>query len=100
MVVFCGGHRSVAPEGKNIGGQAPASAFTVAKRLLAGITLTVSQTGQLRAIDHKYQQSLYTMLQGATRAPTDAERSHLDQVAADEIMKMLTPGQRAELGAV
>ena len=80
------------------GAQPPASAFTVAERLLAGITLTVSQAGQLRAIDHKYQQSLYAILGGARRAPTDAERSKLDDVAAADIMKMLTAEQRARLG--
>ena len=88
----------MASEGESSGARSPASAFTVAERLLAGITLTVSQTGQLRAIDHKYQQSLYTMLEGARRAPTDAERSQLDDVAAHDIMLMLTAEQRARLG--
>jgi len=73
----------------------PASAFTVAERLLAGIPLTVSQSGRLRAIDHKYQQALYTMLAGARRPPTAAERSQLDDMAARDIMEMLTPEQRA-----
>lgn len=89
----------MASEGERIGPPSPAGAFTVAARLLAGITLTVSQTSQLRAIDHKYQQSLYTMLEGAHRAPTDAERSQLDDSAAREIMKMLTAEQRRGLEA-
>lgn len=88
----------MASEGEESGARSPASAFTVAQRLIAGITLTVGQTAQLRAIDHKYQQSLYTMLEGARRAPTDAERSRLDAVAADDIMQMLTAEQRARLG--
>jgi Spy/CpxP family protein refolding chaperone len=65
--------------------------------MLGDITLTASQTAQLRAIDHKYQQCLYTMLEGARRAPTDAERSQLDDVAARDIMKMLTSEQRGRL---
>ena len=88
----------MASEGGSNGARSPASAFTVAERLLAGIALTVSQTGQLRAIDHKYQQSLYTMLGGAHRAPTDAERSQLDDVATRDILLMLTAEQRARLG--
>jgi hypothetical protein len=66
----------------------------VAARLLGSLALTPGQTAQLRAIDHQYQQSLYTMLQGAHRAPTDAERSQLDDRAAREIMGMLTGEQR------
>ena len=87
----------MASEGESIGPRSPASAFTVARRLLADISLTVSQTGQLRAIDHEYQQSLYAMLDGARRAPTDAERSQLDDAAAHDIMKMLTGEQRRGL---
>jgi hypothetical protein len=75
----------------------PAGAFSVAARLLNGMTLTPGQTAQLRAIDHKYQQSLYTLLQAAPRAPTDAERAQLDDTAAREIMEMLTPEQRTRL---
>ena len=86
-------------ERESTGPQPSASAFAVARRVLAGITLSVGQTGQLRAIDHKYQQSLYTMLEGARRAPTDAERSLLDDSAADDIMKMLTAEQRRALEA-
>jgi Spy/CpxP family protein refolding chaperone len=70
----------------------------VARRLLASLALTPGQSAQLRAIDHKYQQSLYNMLQGADRAPTDAERAGLDDCAAREIMNMLTPEQRNRLG--
>jgi Spy/CpxP family protein refolding chaperone len=70
----------------------------VAKRLLASLALTPGQTAQLRAIDHKYQQSLYTMLQGDSRPPTNAERAQLDDCAAREIMNMLTPEQRNRVG--
>ena len=78
--------------------RSPASAFSVAEHLLGRLTLTPGQTAQLRAIDHKYQQSLYTMLSGARRAPTEAERSQLDAMAARAIIEMLTPEQRATLG--
>ncbi len=79
------------------GSRSPAGAFSVAERLLNRVTLTAGQTAQLRAIDHKYQQSLYTMLQGALRAPTAAERAQLDDIAAREIMEMLTTEQRTRL---
>lgn len=75
----------------------PASAFSLAQRLLGRVILTPGQIAHLRAIDHKYQQSLYTMLRGARRAPTEAERSQLDGTAAREIMEMLTPEQRTRL---
>ena len=89
----------MASEGEGISQRSPASAFTVAERLLAGITLTVYQTAQLRAIDHTYQQSLFRMLAGARRAPTAAEQSQLDEVAARDIMNMLTAEQRRCLDA-
>jgi len=79
------------------GSRGPASAFSVASRILNPVTLTAGQMAQLRAIDHKYQQSLYTMLNGARRAPTEAERSQLDDAAARQIMEMLTPEQRSRL---
>jgi Spy/CpxP family protein refolding chaperone len=79
---------------ERFGAESPASAFSVAERLLDGVTLTPSQIAQLRAIDHKYQQSLYSMLHGARRAPTEAERSQLDDTAVRDIMEMLTPEQR------
>jgi len=75
--------------------RAPASAYSVAARILERITLTPSQTAKMRAIDHKYQQALYAMLGGADRAPTALERARLDDEAEREIMEMLTDEQRA-----
>ena len=75
----------------------PASAFSVAERLLGRVTLTTGQIAHLRAIDHKYQQSLYAMLDGARRAPTATERLQLDGAAAREIMEILTPEQRTRV---
>ena len=74
--------------------RAPHGAYTVAKRLLGDLALTPQQSGQLRAIDHKYQQALFAVLHGADRPPTIAETSPLDEMAAREIREMLTPEQR------
>ena len=75
----------------------PTGAFTVAARMLRNVTLTTQQSGQLRAIDRKYQQALFTLLDGAQRPPTVAERSQLDEMAARDILEMLTPEQRLQI---
>ena len=75
------------------------SAFTVAKRMLGDLTLSPPQLAQLRAIDRKYQQALFTLLDGAQRAPTTAEILPLDEMAARDILAMLTPEQLAALPA-
>jgi hypothetical protein len=49
---------------------------------------------QLRAIDRKYQQALFTLLNGADRPPTSAEIAQLDEIARRDILDMLTPDQR------
>jgi hypothetical protein len=77
------------PDEEINGSPAPANAFSVAQKLLGSLALTPGQMAQLRAIDHEYQQSLYMMLQGARRAPTDAERAQLDERAAREITELL-----------
>ncbi|HEY2853256.1 MAG TPA: hypothetical protein VGJ18_10445 [Gemmatimonadaceae bacterium] len=87
----------MAADDESSGSRSPASAFSVAERILNRMTLTPGQTAQLRAIDHKYQQSLFTMLHGDRRAPTEAERSQLDDTAAREIIDMLTTEQRRRL---
>jgi hypothetical protein len=87
----------VTPDREATGSRPPANAFSVAEKLLGSLSLTPGQMAQLRAIDHKYQQSLYTMLQGAIRAPTEAERSQLDATAAREIMDILAAEQRTQL---
>ena len=68
----------------------PASAFTVAARMCGIATLSPRQMTQLRAIDRKYQQALFAMLNGAQRAPTSAEIAALDDMAARDIVEMLT----------
>ena len=83
------------------------TAFTVAKALLGDLSLTVGQLTQLRAIDHKYQQRLYTLLHAEERggraiagqtAPTSAEIAELDRLAETDILDMLTPEQRMRIG--
>ena len=77
--------------------RAPHGAYTVAARVLGDLALTPQQSGQLRAIDHKYQQALFTVLNGAQRPPTIAETSPLDEIAARDIRDMLTPEQRRQI---
>ena len=72
-------------------------AFLVAKRMLGDLTLSVGQLAQLRAIDHKYQQSLFTILEGGQRPPTREETQQLDDTAARDILDMLTPAQRTQI---
>jgi len=73
-------------------------AFAVAKRVLGELTLTVGQLTQLRAIDRKYQQALFTLLNGADRPPTSAEIAQLDEIARRDILDMLTPDQGIDAG--
>jgi hypothetical protein len=78
----------------------PTSAFTVAARLLGNLTLSPVQMAQLRAIDRKYQQALFTVLSGAERTPTSTEIMELDGMATRDILAMLTPEQLAALSAL
>jgi hypothetical protein len=75
----------------------PKSAFTVAARLLGNVMLNPAQLAQLRAIDRKYQQALFTVLDGVERAPASAEIVPLDSMATRDILAMLTPEQLAAL---
>lgn len=77
--------------------RAPTGAFSVASRLLGTVTLSPQQLSQLRAIDRTYQQALFTLLDGANRSPTIAEIAPLDEMAARDILAMLTPEQLAAL---
>lgn len=75
----------------------PNGAYTVAERMLGDLTLTPQQSGQLRAIDHKYQQALFTLLNDAQRPPTIAETWELDEMAAGDIREMLRPEERRRI---
>ena len=74
-----------------------AGAFTVAARLLGNVTLGPSQLAQLRAVDRKYQQALFDLVDGSQRAPTMAEVLTLDEIAARDVLAILTPDQLAAL---
>jgi hypothetical protein len=77
---------------------APNGAFTVALRILGTLAaLSPPQLAQLRAIDRQYQQALFTLLGDSPRSPTTAEISSLDEIAARDILAMLTPDQVAAL---
>ena len=79
-------------------------AYEAAATLLGDLVLSAGQLAELRAIDHKYQQRLFTLLHQdgggavqAAREPTQAELSGLDAMVAADILAMLTPTQRQAL---
>ncbi len=79
------------------------NAFSVASELLGDLELAPGQLAQLRAIDHKYQQRIYTLLHGGeTPGPTGTRRELTADEAGElraslekDILAMLTPEQRA-----
>jgi hypothetical protein len=68
--------------------------FTVAAELLGDLHLTSGQLGQLRALDYRL---LLESLPEDT-APSAREQDALRALIVAEIMQMLTPDQRAQLG--
>ena len=79
-------------------------AFELAATLLGDLPLSSGQVAELRAIDRKYQQRLFTLLHhdatGAVlpaRQPTADELSRLDDMIAADILGMLTSAQRRML---
>lgn len=90
-------------------------AFTVAAGMLGGLELGSSQLAQLRAINSKYYQRLYTLLHASDtpgrlggsyaapdphpveRALTPAELTDLHAMLVSDIRGMLSPGQRTLL---
>ena len=56
------------------------NAFTMAAELLAGVSLTAGQLAQLRAIDHKYWQSVHALLRSTGDGPAGAPSE--EQIAA------------------
>lgn len=79
------------------------SAYEIAAKLLGDVSWSPGQLAELRAIDSKYQQRLFTLLHGERpdaahrERPTDDELSRLDAMAAADIRAMLTPDQRRQL---
>jgi hypothetical protein len=90
-------------------------AFTVAAQMLGGLELGSGQLAQLRAIDSKYQQRLYTLLHASDtparpggsypepdahpveRGPTPAELAELRAMLVSDIRGLLSPEQRGRL---
>lgn len=93
-------------------------AFTVAAGMLGGLELGSMQLAQLRAINSKYHQRLYTLLHGSdtpgrlggsysgpdprpvARELTPAELADLRAMLVSDIRGMLSPGQRTLLDRV
>ena len=74
------------------------NAFEVAHELLGALPLTNGQLTQLRAIDHKYWQAVFTLLH-----PGREEARSADGHAASGFMAAapsLTPAQTADLHAM
>ena len=76
------------------------NAYTLASELLKGVDLTPSQLAELRAIDVKYQQHLFALLHGGdagARAarPTPEQLAELRLMVESDLLRMLTPEQRA-----
>ena len=82
------------------------SPYDLASELLGHMPLTNWQVAELRAIDRKYQQRLYTLLHRddaaaprAEQALTEEEVEELRARVVSDILAMLTPEQRALVAA-
>jgi hypothetical protein len=93
-------------------------AFTVATDLFGDLQLTSGQLAQLRAINHKYWQEVYTLLHpagGDAKAPgppdggptpsepaslTERQTAALRAMLEKELRAILTPEQRAALDGI
>ena len=78
----------------------PLDAFVVAAELFGDVPLTTEQLTQLRALDHRYWQEVYTMLHPDGEAPrpalTAAQRTELHAMLARAVRELATATQRAE----
>ena len=72
------------------------NAYAMAAQLLGDVELSVGQLAQLRAIDVKYQQRLFTLLHRDDAPPVE-EMAELRAMIAADLLEMLTPEQRDEL---
>ena len=76
--------------------------YEIAAEMLGDVTLSSWQVAELRAIDRKYQQRLFTLLHrggdragpGAEGAVTAEEAAELRHRVVTDILAMLTPEQR------
>ena len=80
----------------------PLDAFAVAAELFGDRPLTTWQLTQLRALDHRYWQEVFTMLHPGGEAPrqelTAEQRAELRGMLVRAVRELATPAQRAELG--
>jgi hypothetical protein len=92
----CPSHRAMSSE------PPPLDAFAVAAELFGDRPLTTGQLTQLRALDRRYWQQVYSLLHPDGEAPREAltagERVGLRAMLVREVRAMATPAQRAELG--
>ena len=68
--------------------------FQMAAELLGGRELSPGQLAQLRALDRKYAQRVYTLLHGpddTAHEPTAAEAAELRAQLVADIRQLLTP---------
>jgi hypothetical protein len=96
-------------------GGKPVDAFSVAAELLGDLPMTSGQLAQLRAVNHRYWQEVYTLLHPAGEGAPDAnpwaegapagasalserDTAALRAMLEREVAAMLTPEQRATLG--
>lgn len=77
------------------------SALTTALEMLGDIQLSPGQLAQLRALDRKYAQRVYTLLHdseaGTRRELTEAEVADLEAKLRSDIYALLTPEQQSLL---
>jgi hypothetical protein len=72
--------------------------FTMAEQMLGDLqVLSPGQLAQLRAINSKYQQRVFTLTRdgSAKRELTEGEISELEAMVRGDILAMLTPEQTA-----
>jgi hypothetical protein len=76
--------------------------FQLAAELIGDIELSPGQLAQLRALDRKYAQRVYTILHGGDSGtphePTEAETAELRAQLTADILDLLTPEQRSRKG--
>jgi hypothetical protein len=74
------------------------NAFTMLGDMLANLALSPGQLAQLRALNRKYAQRVYTLLHeseaGIPRELTEAEAADLHAKLRADVLALLTPEQR------
>jgi Spy/CpxP family protein refolding chaperone len=76
------------------------NALTMATEMLGNVELTPGQLAQLRALDRKYAQRVYTLLhdsEAGTRELSEAEAADLEAKLRSDVHALLTPEQQGQL---